>query len=894
MNSSARLNDFAPDGGPLACLQWFRRLLAGFVLLLVLAPVGGQAAGLTLEPQVSRYPLGSALRYLEDPAGKLEIGQLRDAAASKGLDWRLSQAEVPNFGYSLSTYWFVVDVDHSKVMPEQWMLEIAYPLLDSVKVYVEQEGRIVRYLHTGDGEPFASRPVDHRNFLFPLLLDQPGVTRIWIRVTSAGTIQLPATLWRSAAFIELDQRHNMMQAVYLGMMAVMLLYNLFILISIRERSYAYYVAYVSIFTTTMMTLQGYCYQFVWPNSVWWQDKSMAFFTAASVTCVALFSEHFLSLRQHQPRLSLLLKALAGLSGAMTAASLFLPYALMIRTSVLVGLVIALVSFVAGVLVAIKRERSGAYFVAAWGCFLIGIALLMLNKYSVLPRTLLTEYSIQWGSVFEVLVLSYALADRINSEKRARYQAQQRALNEVQQRQQAESRMVYHSLHDRLTGVPNQVALRLAGADMLATAHDHGHAAAVILVHLKNFHEINNTLGHQIGDGLLQMVVQRVQRLAAALPGALAVEQGGLGRDHFHCANVEGVSYALLAEVETAEAVYAHAEQLLTGLREPFRYLDMSLDIGAQIGIALYPHHSDDFDSLLRFAQIAMEMAQDSESGVALYSSSLNRYSARRLTLMGDLRTALDNDQLELYFQPKVNIRTGYVVGAEALLRWHHPAHGFVLPDQFIPLAEQTGLIKPLTRWVLERAVGELADWHRQGWMLEMSVNISARNLRESQFGDTLAGLIEQYGVQAQWLTLEMTETAMMEDRDAALKMLNSLRTAGVRIAVDDFGVGYSSLAYLSQLPISELKIDKSFIFDIDRQGGDDVIVRTTINMAHDLRLQAVAEGVESEMAFNRLRAFGCDLVQGYHIARPMPPNGFRQWLQTSGWRIEGPPMRMAG
>ena len=873
---------------------WSR--LAGACLLLYLCMLASFATAgeLRLQSQRSQYALGPSLHYLQDTSGTLTIEQLRHPPPGKPFDWKPLSAEVPNFGYSLSTYWFVTDVDHTEVLPEAWVLEVAYPLLDKVNVYFERDGKIFRYFHTGDYEPFANRPVDHRYFLFPLMLDKPGKTRIWMQVASTGTIQLPATLWRTSTFIEQDQRHSMLQAIYIGMMAVMLLYNLFIMFSIRERSYAFYVAYVLVFTTTLMTLHGFTYQFIWPNSVWWQDKSMAFLVAGSVLCVALFTEHFLTLRQHRPRLSKILAVLAAITGAVMLLSLFLPYSVMIRVAVLMALIIASFSFIAGLMVAVKGERSGWFFVAAWGSFLIGIALLTLNKYGVLPRTWLTEYSIQLGSIFEVIVLSYALADRINSEKRARFQAQQRALNEAQQRQQAESRMVYHSLHDRLTGIPNQVALQVAGTNLLADSSARGRSAAVMLVYLQNFQEINNTLGHQIGDGLLQIVVQRLQRLAALMPGALAIERGERGRSTFHCANVEGVSYALIAEIDSAESIFHHAEQLIHGLREPFRYLDMSLDIGALVGIALYPHHGDEFDSLLRYAQIAVEVAQNNENGVAIYSSSLNPYNSRRLTLMGDLRSALESDQLELHFQPKINMRTGMVVGAEGLLRWQHPSHGFVTPDQFIPLAEQTGLIKPLTRWVIERAVRELASWHRQGLEIGVSVNISARNLREGNFGEHLAQLMQRYGLAPEWLTLEVTETAMMEDRDAALRVLTNLHSSGVRIAVDDFGVGYSSLAYLAQLPISELKIDKSFIFEMERKGGEDVIVRTTINMAHDLRLQAVAEGVESEITYNRLRAFGCDLVQGYHVSRPLPPKVFLQWLDQGGWRVERTALRKAG
>lgn len=877
----------------LACSRIVRRALLACVLAMAGLVGVAQAGNLSLLAHQSEYPLGNSLHFLEDADKTLAIEQLTDPAKFARLPWKPVSATTPNFGYSLSNFWFYVDIDHSNVLPEPWILEVAYPLLDTVDVYFEIQGKILRSYHTGDHQPFNIRPIDHRYFLFPLMLDKPGKTRIWMKVASTGTIQVPVTLWRASTFIEQDQRHNMLQAAYVGMMAVMLLYNLFILFGIRERSYAFYAAYVMIFTTMLMTLHGFGYQFLWPNSVWWQDKSMAFLVSASVLCVALFTEHFLALDKHLPRLSRILKVFAWIVFGVMVGSLILPYSLMIRVGVFLAMIVAGISFVAGLLMASKGERSGWYFVMAWGSFLVGIGMLALNKFGVLPRTWFTEYGIQLGSMFEVIVLSYALADRINGEKRARFQAQQRALNEAQQRQQAESRMLYQSVHDRLTGVPNRVMLQVVGSDLLADITARGRSAAVVMVHLKNFHEINNTLGHQIGDGLLQNIVQRLQRLAVEMPGSLAIERGDRGRGSFHCANIEGVSYAIVAEIESAESIHHDAEQLINGMREPFRYMDMSLDIGALLGISLYPHHGDEFDSLLRYAEIAIEVAQKNETGVAIYSSGLNPYSARRLTLMGDLRDALNAEQLELFFQPKVNIRTGTVVGAEALLRWHHPLHGFVTPDQFVPLAEQTGLIKPLTRWVVERAVREMAGWHRQGLQIGMSINISARNLREANFGDQVHELLQRYGVSPNWLTLEVTETAMMEDRDAALRVLTAIHRSGVRISVDDFGVGYSSLAYLSQLPISELKIDKGFIFDMDRKGGEDVIVRTTINMAHDLRLQAVAEGVESEMAYNRLRAFGCDLVQGYHISRPLPPQPFLQWLNNGGWRVERTSLRQA-
>jgi len=321
------------------------------------------------------------------------------------------------------------------------------------------------------------------------------------------------------------------------------------------------------------------------------------------------------------------------------------------------------------------------------------------------------------------------------------------------------------------------------------------------------------------------------------------------------------------------------------LTKPFSLDELALDVEASIGIALFPEHGLDAETILRRADVAMYMAKQAGSGYALYASEHDQYSHRRLALMGELRHAIERQQLFLHYQPTVLLKSGQVTGVEALLRWKHPKYGLVPPDQFIPLAEQTGLIKPLTEMVINAALDQCRTWIREGIPLSVSVNLSARSLHDPTFADYIDKRLLEYGIAPRLLEMEITESAIMADPDRAMEILSSLSIMGVRLSIDDFGVGHSSLTYLKKLPVHEIKIDKSFVLNMAEDPDDVMIVRSIIDLGHNQSLKVVAEGVQSQQTLDQLRELGCDAVQGYFISRPIPANELTQWVNASPWTI---------
>jgi len=304
----------------------------------------------------------------------------------------------------------------------------------------------------------------------------------------------------------------------------------------------------------------------------------------------------------------------------------------------------------------------------------------------------------------------------------------------------------------------------------------------------------------------------------------------------------------------------------------------SVTVGASIGITLFPEHGADATALLRRADVAMYAAKQAQSGYALYTAAQDQYSPSKLGLTGELRGAIEGDQLCLHYQPKVDLRTGQLDSVEALVRWQHPARGFLPPDQFIPLAEQTGLITPLTHWVLTTAVRQCRAWQNAGRPIRVAVNLSARLLHDERLVETITATLAVHGVQATWLEVEITESAVMADPGRALDTLERLHQMGVRLAIDDFGTGYSSLAYLKRLPVDEVKIDKSFVRDMPTNGDDATIARSIIDLGHNLGLLVVAEGVEDQATWDQLGAMGCDQVQGYYLSRPISAADLTAWV----------------
>jgi len=425
------------------------------------------------------------------------------------------------------------------------------------------------------------------------------------------------------------------------------------------------------------------------------------------------------------------------------------------------------------------------------------------------------------------------------------------------------RALEDSLHDALTGLPNRTLLADRFGQALRADARNGTATGLLLIDLDRFKEVNDTFGHHYGDELLTQIGPR---LSAVLREVDTVAR--LGGDEFA---------VLLPEVSSVAAAVKVAGHLRAALDASFQVEGVHLDVQASIGVVLSGEHGDDVNTLLQRVDVAMYVAKSQDVGVSAYDPAVDGHSPAKLALLGELRRAIEAGDLVLHYQPKISIRTGEVVGAEALVRWQQAERGLVFPDEFIPIAEHSGLIGPLTRTVLDAALAQARRWSDAGRPLPVSVNLSARSLLDETLPDQVGELLTRHGVPARALELEVTESAIMIEPARAQHLLQRLADLGVRISIDDFGVGYTSLAQLKNLPVSELKIDRSFVMTMTEDHSNAVIVHGVVDLGHNLGLSIVAEGVETADALATLADFDCDIAQGYHVARPMTSDAFDTW-----------------
>jgi len=428
--------------------------------------------------------------------------------------------------------------------------------------------------------------------------------------------------------------------------------------------------------------------------------------------------------------------------------------------------------------------------------------------------------------------------------------------------------------DRLTGLPNRERFR--EAVVLAIARSTGgaeppHPLAVLTLDLDRFKHVNDVLGYSFGDRLLQAVAERLRQQVPSPENMVA--------------RLGGNEFAVLLRGADAATAHATALRITQSFEEPLAFEDQTVDLSAGIGIACWPGDADDADTLLSRSEIAMYAAKRRLSGAQQYDASFDSASAQTLSLLTELRHAVEHHELRLYLQPKVPLHGQPGRAAEALVRWQHPQRGLVPPMQFIPFAEQTGFVRQLTLWMFEEVARLLADPRTQGLALRVSVNLSTRDLLDPELSTRLADILVRHGVPASAFCLEITESAIMDDPQRAEAMLNRLSEQGFKLSIDDFGTGYSSLAYLKRLPVHELKIDKSFVMGMETGEDDAMIVRSTIDLAHNLGLTVVAEGVETAAILERLRTLACDEAQGYHIARPLPVDDFLAWQEGQAHQV---------
>jgi len=440
-------------------------------------------------------------------------------------------------------------------------------------------------------------------------------------------------------------------------------------------------------------------------------------------------------------------------------------------------------------------------------------------------------------------------EELNASLEARVKERTTSLEELN------SQITHQAMHDPLTSLPN----RLLVIEKLNQAIDYSSRnetkLAVFILDLNNFKEINDTLGHPEGDLVLKQVAKRIPSVLRASDTV-----GRLGGDEFAI---------VLPDIDEKHAM--NVGNKISSIMQPaFDLSNQIVNVGVSIGIALYPEHGENQSDLIRHADIAMYHSKQHAHGATIYNESIDTHTSWRLALMADLKDAIEHNKLELHYQPQINLNSKETYSVEALLRWNHPQQGYISPDQYIYIAENSGLIKDLTYWVINCALSQWSNWNATGLSVNISINISAKNLVDPAFPGTLETLAQQHNVPYKNITLELTESTIMTNPDQALKLMNNEKLSEIRYSIDDFGTGYSSLSYLKKLPVHEVKIDKSFVFDMSTNDDDANIVQSIIQLSHNLGYTVVAEGIEDEETFKSLTQLDCNYAQGYYISKPVP------------------------
>lgn len=506
----------------------------------------------------------------------------------------------------------------------------------------------------------------------------------------------------------------------------------------------------------------------------------------------------------------------------------------------------------------NTQNKILWLIAFIGIFFTAVIILSLDKLIFIPI----------ASVSKALKLEAAgkQSDDLLVVKTRETEDLVNAFNEMsRQVHSRQTELEYRALHDSLTALPNRTLLLDRVEQGIHEAKRENAEFSLLLLDLDDFKDVNDTLGHSAGDNLLIEVGGRISRVL---------------REVDTIARIGGDEFSILLPHTNEEQAIIISQKILASINESIEVDDIEVSISSSIGIAIYPEHGEDVQTLLRHSDIAMYVAKRNKIGFEVYHTDVDDHSISKLSLIKDFRDAIENNKLSLNFQPIFNIKSNNIVAVEALSRWDHPEEGYISPEKFIPMAEQTGLINSLTHWVLDRAIEQVSIWHQLNFDFCVAVNLSVNSFKDPEFMGIVRSILRKYNFPTEKLKFEITESAMMENPLQAIEVLTELHNMGVKLSIDDFGTGFSSMTYLKQLPVNELKIDKSFIIGLDIDKSNDAIVRSTIDLAHNLGLVVVAEGIETETVHNLLRNYKCDMAQGYHLSRPVTAEKLEEILKS--------------
>ncbi len=848
----------------------FRMISALLCLLLASTTVSAEAELETFLPKGQSSVVVKA-EFLPDQSATLTLDELR--ARSESREWSPVLEDYANFGYQPHPYWYRFVISNPGNEDVSQILEIAYPLLDSVDFYRLRKGELIAKIHTGDRVPYSNRIVDHPHFLFPVQLRAGESNTIYLRVATAGSQLVPINLWEDVPLFIKLMKEDELHAIYFGIVLVIVFFNLLIFLALRERLYLYYSVSTFLFMLFFAIMRAKLYPYFFSDLPEFHHLLLLLLPPSCLLFATLFTREFLSIREYSPALSYLTNGIIAVALACIAGVFILDAQTSLKLSVLAAVPGTFLLLLMGPTLALMGNRIAWVYTVAWGTFMFGATVTAMSKHGFLPASFITEYGMQMGSALEVFILNAALAYRFYREHEDKITAQEARLRENADRREVELKLLDSSMSHPVTMMPNRSCFERQIQETLL--HRGKTRIAICTIEISRYAEISKTLGHQNTDLMLCEVAQRYNEVVAKLPGIKVIY--GPTFESYLC-SLDNGAFGLLLDADLAESRSDEVDDILRELIQPIEFKEMQLELHPVVGVAVCPEHGLNASTLLRHAQVAADTNEARERYLSYYSPEQDQYNARRLMIISELKQAIRNDELELFLQPKLSLSSQEIIGVEALVRWHHHRYGLVRPDDFVPMAEQTGIIRQLTRWVFSQAMDKYQALVKAGHHLSISINISALNLREPDLIDFIKDQLRESGIEPAQIYLELTETSMMKNPRDAIATLEQLRQLGVRIAVDDFGAGYSSLAYLRDLPAHEIKIDKSLVAAVGSHESSEAVVHTAIRMCHELGFSVVAEGVENQELMNRLQDLDCDQIQGYLLTPPLPEDKIIEWL----------------
>ncbi|SFM33832.1 EAL domain-containing protein [Marinobacter zhejiangensis] len=849
-----------------------------FALIIAFGWAAAQAEVITI---VDESPINSPFQYWEDTGATATLAQVQALPEDQ---WQFEPSGNAAMGITTSAYWLRFSIRNDTARFVNLVTELGYSQLDDVSFFVFSGNEQVHEFQTGDTRPFYPREVDHPNMLMRFNL-QPGQEKtLYIRAVTAGSMILPLQIWRENAFFAAASTEQKFHFFYYGSLTVILLINLAVFLTLREKLYLYYALAIFGYLLYFAAIKGFSFQIFYPHFPGLHARVLLISMPLLALFSILFCRELLKTKQHSPKLDKALLGMLCFEISFLFAAQLMSYQTAITWSAISALLFFSLLFVAGPITWMAGVRAGAFFTVAWTPLTVGVLATSGLALGVLPENMLTENAMQLGSGMEAFILTLALADRLYREREEKIRAQADTLFQEKARNEAHQRLTEAMTHDPVTGLPNRNRFeRMVNRQL---AEDPAGHYLVGVARITRLDEINRTLGLNRSERLLRRMAEQMSQLASNLASVQSCldEQGREERVY----QLSGDCFGVLVNANKVADRFDELNNTLRLLSKPVILDGLAIEPHPKFGASSYPSHGDNAALLIRNAHVGMEITPHGQLETGFYSKNHDIYSESRLTLMSDLREALQQNTTELYYQPKACLASGRIVGLEALIRWHHPERGAVSPAEFIPLAEETGVISQLTRWAVDRGAADLAHLLKNHPQLGVSINISARDLVSGELKGTIEQTLARHQVKADQLTLELTETAAMEDPALGLRALQTLADVGLRVSIDDFGSGYSSLSYLKRLPATELKLDQSLILDVDDSDSSKVIVQTAINMAHGLGYDVVAEGVENEETANLLKIMGCDKVQGYWLCRPLPLPELEAWLAEYHARFSSP------